>query len=276
MGSSRKLTMNILLIFFATCLMWSAVSFPVQAESCNDPDRFVEAPPIGCLTVTSYGPRQAQVLVVFVHGDLSDGGPADYMRPHAQNLAAAGLPDGRSLATAVLVRPGYPDGQGNVSDGSTNDRRDHYTAEVADAVAAALSALRQRTGADLLAVVGHSGGAAITGAILGRHAEVIDRAMLVSCPCDVPRWRRERGRSAWLQSLSPIDHIGTILPTTRITLVTGADDGNTPPALAQDYLRALKTAGVGGDFVLVPGTGHGFNRIAGSDAFKAALADLLM
>ena len=35
-------------------------------------------------------------------------------------------------------------------------------------------------------IVGHSGGAAITGILSGRFPKLIDEAILISCPCVVP------------------------------------------------------------------------------------------
>lgn len=255
-----------------------AATAPARAAACNDRDLqyFVPAGKLGCLAVNRFGPTNAETLLVLLHGDLSSGGPVDYLQGLARDLASSR----QGLATAVLMRPGYGDGDGHISDGATNDRRDHYTPDAANAIAEALRTLRSRTGAMRLVVLGHSGGANLAGVILGRTPGLIDRAMLVSCPCDVARWRQDRGRGPWPNSLSAIDQVKTIPrrtgdAPTRVVVVTGQNDTNTPPALGRDYHQALEAAGIAGSFVEIPGAGHGFNAIANSPVFKAALAGLL-
>ena len=39
-------------------------------------------------------------------------------------------------------------------------------------------------------IVGHSGGAAITGILFGRFKNIVNEAILISCPCIVPLWRK--------------------------------------------------------------------------------------
>lgn len=57
------------------------------------------------LAYQAYGPAQARILAVFVHGDVSAGGPADYMYRYAQSFAAGR----RDVAAVALLRPGYYD-----------------------------------------------------------------------------------------------------------------------------------------------------------------------
>jgi pimeloyl-ACP methyl ester carboxylesterase len=61
---------------------------------------------------------------------------------------------------------------------------DNWNATNTDAIANAIGALKRRYHARKVVVVGHSGGAAIAANILGRHPELIDAALLVSCPYD--------------------------------------------------------------------------------------------
>lgn len=107
-----------------------------------------------CLVIRTFRPASpgpATTLLVFIHGDLSGGGPADYVYERAQ--AAAG--EGR--VTVALLRPGYGDNQGNQSTGDNSNRQDSYTKHNIDAVAA-LTTLREHHKADRLILVGHSGG----------------------------------------------------------------------------------------------------------------------
>jgi len=46
-----------------------------------------------CLAIRTYpapSPEAASALLVFIHGDVSAGGPADYMYPLAQRFAVGG------------------------------------------------------------------------------------------------------------------------------------------------------------------------------------------
>lgn len=212
-----------------------------------------------CLMATTYGAETAgadPTLVVILHGDLSSGGAAEYHVPIAQEIG-----ERPGVIAVALVRPGYPDGRGGSSQGSHSGRRDHYTAENNEIVADALRTLAAAHGAARTVVIGHSGGAAQTGAIIGRFPEVADAAMLVSCPCDVRKWRSMRNRSAWRRSQSPIEFADGVAADLRVVALTGGSDGNTRPVLAEEYVAALTARGVDARFVLIPGRGHGFNGL---------------
>lgn len=212
-----------------------------------------------CLMAATFGAETAgadPTLVVILHGDLSRGGAADYHVPIAREIG-----ERPGVIAVALVRPGYPDGRGGVSQGSHSGRRDHYTAENNAIVADALRTLTAAHGASRTVVIGHSGGAAQTGAIIGRFPEVADAAMLVSCPCDVRKWRRMGNRSAWRRSQSPIEFADGVAADMRLVALTGGSDGNTRPILAEEYVAALTARGVDARFVLIPERGHGFNGL---------------
>jgi pimeloyl-ACP methyl ester carboxylesterase len=197
----------------------------------------------------------ASALVVVLHGDLSDGGPADYHQPFAERIAQLH----RGITAAAVIRPGYSDSRGLRSVGSTG-RVDHYTRRNNDLVAQTIVQLRRSTGARQVIAVGHSGGAAQLGAVIGRHPGIIDDVVLVSCPCNLLRWRT--GRGDWTASESPHRFLSSVPPTTRIHAITGRNDSNTTPALAQDYVAAARSRGLSANFRMVDGAGHGFNSLA--------------
>lgn len=212
-----------------------------------------------CLAVHTRGRETAgpsPTLVVLLHGDLSRGGPADYMIRRAEELGAQ-----PGIVAVAMIRPGYSDGQGNRSTGSHNNRRDHYTERNNRAVAEAVRTLSDFHGAARTVVVGHSGGAAQVGAVIGRFPDVADAALLVSCPCDVRRWRSSSGRSAWSRSESPVEFIETMSLSLAVVAVTGSRDDNTAPALGRDYVAELQARGVDAVFVEAPGQGHGFDGL---------------
>jgi pimeloyl-ACP methyl ester carboxylesterase len=240
-----------------------------RTSGCNPADK-ANAVAAGrhCIAIATYkGSGAPRAVVVWLHGDVSRGGPAGYMKRYAQNPAAG-------VVSIVMLRPGYGDRDGRRSSGSDGGRRDHYTAENVDAIAAALRGLRGRFGKARLIVIGHSGGAAITATIIGRHPGLIDGAILVSCPCDLPAWRAARGRRPWYSSLNPTKFVDRVPKSTRVFALTGAQDFNTRPGLAKQFVARLRARGVPAEFSEVPGARHGFSRLAHSvrAALQRALA----
>ena len=191
-------------------------------------------------------------LVVFLHGDGSPGKMQDYARQVAEE---------HGVTAVALLRPGYGDGEGRRSPGSNNRRRDHYTDENNRLVADTIANLAAALGAPRVIVVGHSGGAAQLGAVIGQRPDLVDVAILASCPCDVPQWRATR-RGPWPNSQSPSDFVSGVDPTTTVIAVTGADDTNTSPAYGGRYVRQLEARGIPASFVIVPDGRHGFGSIA--------------
>lgn len=202
------------------------------------------------------------VLIVTIHGDLSIGLPANYHYDFA--LAAAMLvPDSAGVG---LLRPGYHDGQGRHSPGSARGRKDNYTRDAVDMIADTIRKLRDEGGYRHVVAVGHSGGAAILANAMALHPGVVDSAVLVSCPCDIPRWRdhvlnarqsrREPIPLDWTRSLSPHRHVKGLAPGARVVAITSRSDKLTPPSLAEGYVEALKREGVRARFVETDLPGH--------------------
>ena len=202
------------------------------------------------------------VLIVTVHGDLSVGLPATYHYDFA--LAATMVV--RDSAGVGLLRPGYHDGQGRQSPGSALGRKDNYTREAVDMIADTVAKLRADGGYRHVIAVGHSGGAAIVATAMALHPGVIDSAVLVSCPCDIPRWRdhvlnerrsrRDPAPLDWTRSLSPHRHVTGLAPDARVVAITSRSDKLTPPSLAEGYVEALKREGVNARFVETALPGH--------------------
>jgi pimeloyl-ACP methyl ester carboxylesterase len=192
------------------------------------------------------------VLLVFLHGDTSAGGPADYLFEFAYRFSRAGV------VSVALLRPGYSDKTGRTSQGTHYERTDSYTPANIAAVGAAIDALKKHFQPRRTIVVGHSGGAAIAGVLIGKNPGLIQGAILVSCPCDIARWRRERNRSPWTRSESPSSYVHKVPASTTVVAITGASDDNTGPALAQDYVAQLAKRGVPARFEAAKGAGHFF------------------
>jgi predicted esterase len=197
-------------------------------------------------------------LIVVLHGD-APGGPPRYQYRFAEALAKRA---GNAVVAAIL-RPGYSDGE-DKSDGERGlTTGDNYTPEVLDAVTSAIEALKRRYGAEHLLLVGHSGGAAISADLLGRQAAGAKAAVLVSCPCDLPEWRRhmraKQGNAIWGQpvtSLSPLDQVGGIAGNGHVWMIVGAADDVAPPPLTEAYADAVRQRDIAVEVIVAPGLEH--------------------
>ncbi|MBO2010363.1 alpha/beta hydrolase family protein [Hymenobacter negativus] len=199
-------------------------------------------------------------LLLVLHGDAPFNKP-DYQYTVARQVAQAN-PD---VVAVALLRPGYTDPAGHQSAGERGETTgDNYTPAVIDAIAAALDTLKRRYHAGRVVVAGHSGGAAITADLLGRHPGAADAALLASCPCNVAAWRihmkRHTGGGAiWDQpvaSVSPEQVVARIPARTRVALLVGTADSIAPPALTQEYYRRLQQQGIPATLHELPGLGH--------------------
>lgn len=198
------------------------------------------------------------VLVVGLHGD------SPFQNPGYQKIFAAETAAKTHHTVAVgMLRPGYTDPRGNTSEGRRGKTNgDNWNAENTDAIADAIRTLKNRYQSRKVVVAGHSGGAAITANILVRQPELIDAALLVSCPCEVQKWRehmlRLTGNDVFkgeINTLSPIENTANISDRVRILMIVGAEDEVTPPYLSDKYRKKL--AALGKDIRLVQLKGRG-------------------
>jgi pimeloyl-ACP methyl ester carboxylesterase len=171
-----------------------------------------------------------------------------------------------------LIRPGYDDGAGNASSGSHNNRSDHYTATNIDEVAGVIAKLKQAYKPQRVVLVGHSGGAATSAIILGRHPGLANGAVLVACPCHLDDWRLARNRPPWTRSESPHRWADKVPAGTRVIALTGTDDDNTGIGLAQDYVRRVTEKGVTARFEPIAGANH--NAAFRAPQVEAAVVEL--
>jgi predicted esterase len=198
------------------------------------------------------------ILIIVLHGDSPDG-PPTYQYRFAERAAAA-IPD---AVVAAVLRPGYSDGEDR-SDGMRGETTgDNYTPEVINAVATVLSELKTKYHPRRVILVGHSGGAAITGNLLSQQGVSADAALLVSCPCDLAAWRKHmqsiKGGRIWerpVRSLSPIEQVDGIPTSTKVSLLVGSDDQIAPAELTTAYADALRKRDVAVDVTIAPGLAH--------------------
>jgi len=199
------------------------------------------------------------VLVIVLHGD-SPFHPPSYQYIFARR-AAEQIDD---LVAAAILRPGYTDDAGDTSAGKRGETTgDNYTPQAVDAVADATKQLEEKFGAGEVIVAGHSGGAAIAGDLIGRDPGLADGALLVSCPCDVPAFRKHMAEKQmnpmWLvpvESLSPLALVGSVAPTIHVRMLVGTEDTVAPPALTGEYAAGLRARGIDVRVMEVPGEVH--------------------
>ena len=238
----------------------SISNFPVPDEIdeyalCDTPDniKWVQAGH-QCLPTkqTSTSDEGEKALVIFIAGDVSSGGPDDYIDEVAEEVAqrSTGM-DIRSLG-----RPGY-EKDGLQGSGDDYGRGNGYREEVIYAMASGALRLKEASGREKAVCVGHSGGAIICADILALYPGVFDAAVLAACPCDIPRMREMRDRRPWPESISPMDVVDKIPDSTTAVLTIAAEfDERADPVLAEDFLAELKSRSIQTNLEIVD-SGHG-------------------
>lgn len=206
-----------------------------------------------CLIMQRYGATEPATMIVWLHGNVTSGGPAN---SHFQ-IAAQAATDlaAENVLAVALVRPGYPDGTGAYSSGSDNRRSDNWQrATIAD-IGTVIERLRLHFKPRKVVLVGHSGGAAIAAVLMGMKPQLAQAALLVSCPCDMIAWRVGRRGGPWA-SEDPLRWIDEVDAAARIIALTGSNDETTQPVLANTYVERLRARGVDATFEAAPDAGH--------------------
>lgn len=199
-------------------------------------------------------------LVFVIHGDAPFNKPG-YQYVLTERIAAE---NENTIAVAIL-RPGYTDPDNNTSNGIRGlATGDNYTPEVIEAISEVVEKIKKLHHPSKTIVVGHSGGAAITGNIIGLKPRLADVAVLVSCPCDVAKWRKHMSKrqpfNPWwylnVKSISPGDVAKNISKETEVIMISGANDEEAPIHLSAEYHKLLKDREIESDFISLPNEGH--------------------
>lgn len=206
-----------------------------------------------CLLMRRYGANEPETLLVWLHGNISTGGPANSHFKLAEAAAKGFAANG--VLSIALVRPGYPDGTGEYSSGSDNGRADNWQRQTVKEIGTVIDRLQKRFNPRTTILIGHSGGAAISAVLLGMQSELADSVILIGCPCDMITWRAGRSRTPWL-SEDPLTWISQVKSSTRVIAITGSQDQTTPSQLAKTYIHRLQKREVDASFILVPEAGH--------------------
>ncbi|MEM6620328.1 MAG: hypothetical protein AAF631_13655 [Pseudomonadota bacterium] len=177
-----------------------------------------------------------------------------------------------SATVIAILRPGFRMG-GKQSPGNRTFR-DHLTRENNAMLAEALKAAKARHGNRRLIAVGQYDGALQVGTIIGTFPGIVDHAILVSCPCDLPRWRIQRKKiNNWTSSQSPHDYVRQIPSSTRIHMIGGARDGFIPVTHVRRHAKLLKKAGKNVKLTVVPRVGFKLAQL--EPTINAAIAEAM-
>jgi len=224
-----------------------------------------------CLLIRRYGSTKPSTMVIWLHGNISTGGPANYHFAIAKKFAddfASG-----NIMTVAIIRPGYPDGSGEYSSGSDGYRRaDNWPKQIITEVGAVIESLRHKYKPKAVIIVGHSGGAATAAVLLGMKPKLAEAAVLVSCPCDLIAWRLGKPGPSW-SSENPILWVGDVDVATRVIALTGAKDSTTTAWVVEGYIKKLKARGIDAVFLSIPDTQH--RDALGTNAVSDAIGRLL-
>ncbi|KQN34248.1 hypothetical protein ASG37_06480 [Sphingomonas sp. Leaf407] len=239
-------------------MRWRELILAMALAGCAGSGTNGRAP---ALAGQAFGPdavRDVRTLVLVLHGDGDGVVPADFAQ--ATHRIADAIPDTRAVA---LLRPGYRDSAGNQSPGERGGMGgDSYTADRIAAVADSILRWRKRYPQARTVLVGQSGGAAMAAVVAGLRPGLVDGIVLAGCPCMLPEWRKYRARRGGgdfarpVTSFDPLMTVGGVAPQTRVTLLVGADDAETPQRFSRAYAEALALRGIATDYHVLPGRGH--------------------
>jgi predicted esterase len=235
---------------FLILILFSPIAF---ANKCLD-DKLTRVKGVNnCLAITTFRDSSTPnplALVIFIHGDQSDMKAVTSMPRLAKNIELSS-----EVIKVSILRPGYFDAEGNESTGNNFGRRDSYTSGNVDEVTAAIQSLQKYYGVKNTVLVGHSGGAAYVGVMIGRTPGIANGALLLSCPCDISSWRADHQARPW-SSLSPINFYKTVPVATKVIAMTGDSDNNTKEYLSKEYIAALTARGVDARYITAPSAAH--------------------
>lgn len=219
-----------------------------------------------CTMVETYKSAKlstSPTLAVVLHGD------APFWNPSVQYRVAQHLAEQADNVISVgMLRPGYTDDFGRKSDGVRGETvGDNYDDPRVSQIANSINTLKQHYHAKKVVVIGHSGGAAITAKLSGDYPNLVNHAVVISCPCNINAWRKDmlvrneyelfRGD---LDISSPVDLANKVSADTQIDLIIGQDDDTTKPYLTKEYNDVLKKHGKNVSMQVIEGDHNIFQK----------------
>jgi len=199
-------------------------------------------------------------LVILLHGDAPFNPPS-----YQYKLGKILERQTKNTIIVAVLRPGYTDNEGNHSDGiKGNTTGDNYTMEVINNLTEVVKELKIRYKPNQTIIVGHSGGAAISADIISSTSNLIDKSVLVSCPCDVEKWRsymssKQQFYRPWkdsVKSISPIKMVDSLNSKVTMTLIHGTKDDVVPFDISNNYYQKLKNRDINVKLIKLDNEGH--------------------
>ncbi len=120
--------------------------------------------------------------------------------------------------------------------------RGRFSEAAVAAANGAVSALKERSGASRIALVGYSGGGALGALVAARRTDV-ECLVSMASPLDTAAWTRAIGVSPLRESLNPAD-VASSLAAVRQTHFAGGADRVVPPDTISRYVAAQRAARV--------------------------------
>jgi len=212
-----------------------------------------------CTVIETYKSTKlskSPTLVIVLHGD------APFWKPSVQYRVAQYLAKKQEDVVSIgMLRPGYTDDFNKKSDGVRGETvGDNYDDPRVTQVGRSIRALKKHYNAKKVVVVGHSGGAAITAKLSGQFSDLVNHAVVISCPCNINAWRKDmlirnkyepfRGD---LDTSSPIELAKKVSENTKLDLIVGKDDDTTKPYLTKEYYEALQKHGKSATLQIIEG-----------------------
>ena len=228
----------------------------------------------GCIGLLQLGKidKSKKKLVVFLHGDRKND--SDYKIKESYPISSAIKDEKKNINFFYLARPGhkFPGRKRSVGKETSGQQKGSWNAVYKKSwdqirlSAEAIKKLKEHYQPDQLIAIGQSGGAQAIAITLGKMPGLIDKAILIGCPCleGFP----DRNRVPWE---SPANQIGHIDPKTKIILITGEKDSSTPAEWAETYAKRAKEQGLSVQLHIVKGS-HDYKSLKGlSNIIKDAL-----
>ena len=208
---------------------------------------------VGCIAIaihqnsnSSEDLKNKKKLVFFIHGDQLDP-KITYLNDFISNFSS------EEAILISITRPGWINNKNHKSEGKKNiSNGDNYVPkEDVDPIYRVIKKIKRKFNIEHIILVGHSGGAAITGILYGRFQNLIDEAVLISCPCIVPLWRKNFFQKLYtktnkkicipkFKSKSPHEYAEKVDSEIRINIFVGDKDHNTLPLYSLEYHLLLK------------------------------------
>jgi len=227
----------------------------------------------GCVGLLQLGTidKSRKKLVIFMEGDYRGREPNNVKQHYP--MSAAIKDEKENINFFYLARTGhkYSGRKRSVGKRTNSQMSGSWNAVYKkswDAIrlsGAAIKKLKEYYQPDELVVMGHSGGAGDTLMIAGKMPGLIDKAIVSGCDC-LSGWPDNKN-NPWE---SPANQIAHIDPKTKITIITGKKDRETPTEASVEYAKRAKEQGLNVELHVVKGA-HEFKALKGrTDIMKAA------